>query len=195
MRISNTLLTLHDPALARHYYDLGVWRDESFYRLAANHAKAHGDTAAVRDANRRLSYRELIDWADGTAAALAEAGLGRGDRVQPGRSRFRRERRLRLREPTLLSKIPVQKPLQKPVKIQEVSLVVERCIEMASLRREVGYLRRVQREDLVVCGAMTDPKGDRRKAPHEQPDAYMRIVERRPDGGARFDEEIHPQML
>ena len=46
------------------------------------------------------------------------------------------------------------------------------------------FLEMVQREDLVVDGAMTDPKGDRGKAPHQQadPDLYLRIIERRPDG-------------
>ncbi len=41
-----------------------------------------------------------------------------------------------------------------------------------------------QDNDLTVDGAMTDPKGDRSKAPHEQedPDMFLRIVERRPDG-------------
>lgn len=46
------------------------------------------------------------------------------------------------------------------------------------------FLIHVQDDDLVVDGAMTDPKGDRSKAPHDQkdPDMYMRIVERREDG-------------
>lgn len=46
------------------------------------------------------------------------------------------------------------------------------------------FLKMVQREDLVVDGAMTDPKGDRSKAPHEQddPDMFVHVVERRPDG-------------
>ncbi len=41
-----------------------------------------------------------------------------------------------------------------------------------------------QANDLTVDGAMTDPKGDRSKAPHEQadPDLFLRVVERRPDG-------------
>lgn len=41
-----------------------------------------------------------------------------------------------------------------------------------------------QDQDLTVDGAMTDPKGDRSKAPHaqEDPDLYLRVVERRPDG-------------
>ncbi len=41
-----------------------------------------------------------------------------------------------------------------------------------------------QENDLTVDGAMTDPKGDRSKAPHAQadPDLYLRVVERREDG-------------
>lgn len=41
-----------------------------------------------------------------------------------------------------------------------------------------------QSEDLVTDGAMTDPKGDRSKAPHAQadPDLFMHVVERREDG-------------
>lgn len=41
-----------------------------------------------------------------------------------------------------------------------------------------------QENDLTVDGAMTDPKGDRSKAPHaqEDPDLYLRVVERRDDG-------------
>lgn len=41
-----------------------------------------------------------------------------------------------------------------------------------------------QENDLTVDGAMTDPKGDRSKAPHaqEDPDLYLRVVERREDG-------------
>jgi 4-hydroxybutyryl-CoA dehydratase/vinylacetyl-CoA-Delta-isomerase len=54
------------------------------------------------------------------------------------------------------------------------------------------YWAWVQRQDLVVDGAMTDPKGDRGKRPGEQadPDLYLRLVDRRPDGlvvrGAKF---------
>ena len=42
----------------------------------------------------------------------------------------------------------------------------------------------VQENDLTVDGAMTDPKGDRSKAPHEQadPDLFLHVVERRADG-------------
>jgi 4-hydroxybutyryl-CoA dehydratase/vinylacetyl-CoA-Delta-isomerase len=48
----------------------------------------------------------------------------------------------------------------------------------------LNFMEYVQKEDLVVDGAMTDPKGDRSKAPHAQadPDLYLRVVERREDG-------------
>ena len=41
-----------------------------------------------------------------------------------------------------------------------------------------------QEKDYTVDGAMTDPKGDRSLAPHKQddPDMFLRVVERRPDG-------------
>lgn len=46
------------------------------------------------------------------------------------------------------------------------------------------FLINVQRKDLIVAGALTDPKGDRSIAPSQQedPDIYLRVVERRPDG-------------
>lgn len=46
------------------------------------------------------------------------------------------------------------------------------------------FLKYAQENDLTVDGAMTDPKGDRSKAPHaqEDPDLFLRVVERRPDG-------------
>ena len=42
----------------------------------------------------------------------------------------------------------------------------------------------IQQNDLVVDGAMTDPKGDRSLAPSKQadPDCFLHVVERRPDG-------------
>jgi len=46
------------------------------------------------------------------------------------------------------------------------------------------YMKFVQDNDLVVDGAMTDPKGDRSCGPSQQedPDMFLRIVERRDDG-------------
>ena len=46
------------------------------------------------------------------------------------------------------------------------------------------FMIHCQDNDLTVDGAMTDPKGDRSKAPHAQadPDLFLRVVERRDDG-------------
>jgi len=46
------------------------------------------------------------------------------------------------------------------------------------------WLLQIQDANLMVCGAMTDPKGDRSKGPADQadPDQYVHVVERRPDG-------------
>lgn len=51
-------------------------------------------------------------------------------------------------------------------------------------QRFLKFLDYVQKEDLTCDGAMTDPKGDRGLAPHQQkdPDLYLRIVEEREDG-------------
>jgi 4-hydroxybutyryl-CoA dehydratase/vinylacetyl-CoA-Delta-isomerase len=47
-----------------------------------------------------------------------------------------------------------------------------------------AFQREVHENDWAVSGAMTDPRGDRSKRPSEQadPDLYLRVVERRPDG-------------
>jgi len=50
--------------------------------------------------------------------------------------------------------------------------------------RFLKYLEYVQENDLMVDGAMTDPKGHRGLPPHQQPDpdAFLRVVEERKDG-------------
>lgn len=51
-------------------------------------------------------------------------------------------------------------------------------------QRFLKYLEYVQENDLTCDGAMTDPKGDRGRAPHEQsdPDMFMHVVEEREEG-------------
>ncbi len=51
-------------------------------------------------------------------------------------------------------------------------------------RRFRDFVVRMQEANAVIGGAMTDPKGDRSKGPSEQsdPDLFVRVVERRPDG-------------
>jgi acyl-CoA synthetase len=79
--MTNTLLTLHDPALARRYYAEGLWRKDTLYTLLCDHAARRPEDFAVRDSRRRLSWSELRDMVDAVAADLAEAGLKRGERV------------------------------------------------------------------------------------------------------------------
>ncbi|OOB78775.1 MAG: 4-hydroxybutyryl-CoA dehydratase [Epulopiscium sp. Nuni2H_MBin003] len=51
-------------------------------------------------------------------------------------------------------------------------------------QRFIKFWTYIQDNDFVVDGAMTDPKGDRSKSPsaQEDPDLYLRVVERREDG-------------
>ena len=76
-----TLLTLHDPKLARRFYAEGSWREDTLYALAARHAAQRPEAYALRDANHRLTWSALVHWVDGVAAALVASGLRRGDRV------------------------------------------------------------------------------------------------------------------
>lgn len=48
----------------------------------------------------------------------------------------------------------------------------------------IEFIRYAQDENIVIGGAMSDPKGDRSKGPSEQedPDIFVHIVERRKDG-------------
>ncbi len=51
-------------------------------------------------------------------------------------------------------------------------------------QRFLAFLARAQRANVVIGGAMTDPKGDRSRPPHQQadPDLFLRVV-RRDDRG------------
>lgn len=60
-------------------------------------------------------------------------------------------------------------------------------------RRFLDYLEMVQDKDLVMDGAMTDPKGDRSLPPHQQPDPdmFLRVVEERSDGIVVRGAKVH----
>ena len=77
----STLLTLHDPQVARRYYAAGHWRDDTLYSLLRHHAKTRPQGHALRDSRRRLTWRMLSDWVDALAADLHAAGVKRGQRV------------------------------------------------------------------------------------------------------------------
>ena len=65
-----------------------------------------------------------------------------------------------------------------------VTWEVDEAHETEYHQRLRRFIRHCQELNLVVGGAMTDPKGDRSLAPADQadPDLYTRIVERREDG-------------
>ena len=50
--------------------------------------------------------------------------------------------------------------------------------------RFLAYMKKIQEENLMLVGGMTDPKGDRSKPPSKQddPDLFTRVVEKRDDG-------------
>jgi 4-hydroxybutyryl-CoA dehydratase / vinylacetyl-CoA-Delta-isomerase len=66
--------------------------------------------------------------------------------------------------------------------------VVARALEREGkgeyLERVRSYARRFQGEQVMTAAAITDPKGDRRLRPAEQPnrEAYLRVVDRNRDG-------------
>jgi 4-hydroxybutyryl-CoA dehydratase/vinylacetyl-CoA-Delta-isomerase len=55
------------------------------------------------------------------------------------------------------------------------------------------WLVDIQDQNLMVVGAMTDPKGDRSKGPAQQsdPDQYVRVVKRTPDGVVIRGAKLH----
>jgi len=87
--------------------------------------------------------------------------------------------------------------------LESTTYEMDRALGTPYHGRFLDYLRTVQQDDLVCNGAMTDVKGDRSLRPGQQadPDMFLRVVERRPDGivvrgakahqtGAVFSHEI-----
>ncbi|MBM4188862.1 MAG: 4-hydroxybutyryl-CoA dehydratase [Gemmatimonadetes bacterium] len=68
--------------------------------------------------------------------------------------------------------------------LHSVSYDIDQACGTLYHRRFLEFLAMLQRGNLVLGGAMTDVKGDRGKAPHQQadPDLYLRVVKRSADG-------------
>jgi acyl-CoA synthetase (AMP-forming)/AMP-acid ligase II len=79
--MTGPLLTLLNATDLAAYRAAGYWGEETLYALAAGHARATPDAFAVRDRERRLTYRALVDAADRFAASLAGHGVRPGERV------------------------------------------------------------------------------------------------------------------
>ncbi|MEU5692038.1 AMP-binding protein [Actinosynnema sp. NPDC020468] len=66
---------------AARYREAGYWRGVTLGGLLAEWAGRFGDSVAVVDGGRRVTYRELDRWADRVAAGLLARGVGRDDRL------------------------------------------------------------------------------------------------------------------
>lgn len=75
------LLTLHHPARAKRYYELGYWKNQTIYNAVRVQAERRPDAVAVRELTGALSYRQLVEEADQLANYLYGLGLRAGDRV------------------------------------------------------------------------------------------------------------------
>lgn len=75
------ILSLHSVAQTRAFYDAGIWRDETIYRLVRRHAETRPDAFAARDRYRRLSFASLMAAAEALASARCAQGVKPGDRV------------------------------------------------------------------------------------------------------------------
>ena len=77
--------------------------------------------------------------------------------------------------------------------VYSVAYEVDQKLGTDYLERFKKWLVRIQDENLMVVGAMTDPKGDRSKGPADQmdPDQYVHVVERRDDGVVIRGAKLH----
>jgi 4-hydroxybutyryl-CoA dehydratase/vinylacetyl-CoA-Delta-isomerase len=68
--------------------------------------------------------------------------------------------------------------------VYSVAYEVDAKLGTDYLQRFNNWLTRIQDDNRMVVGAMTDPKGDRSKGPADQsdPDQYVHVVDRRKDG-------------
>ncbi|HBH03469.1 MAG: 4-hydroxybutyryl-CoA dehydratase [Candidatus Rokubacteria bacterium RBG_16_73_20] len=79
------------------------------------------------------------------------------------------------------------------ITLHSVTHDIDRKHGTAYHERFKKFLVETQDRDLMSGGAMTDPKGDRSKRPHEQhdPDLFVRVVERREDGIVARGAKMH----
>ena len=69
------------PEMIEHFTKSGHWGKETFYDLLSAEAGRHPERIAVVDAKSRVSYGELLEKVERTAAFLRKCGIGRGDVV------------------------------------------------------------------------------------------------------------------
>ena len=69
------------PEMIERFTKSGHWGKETFYDLLSAVAVRHPERIAVVDAKSRVSYGELLEKVERTAAFLRKCGIGRGDVV------------------------------------------------------------------------------------------------------------------
>ncbi len=77
--------------------------------------------------------------------------------------------------------------------VYSVAWEIDRKYDRGYFDRFTRWLVRIQDENLMVVGAMTDPKGDRSKSPALQhdPDQFVHVVERGTDGIVIRGAKVH----
>lgn len=75
------MLTLLSYQTAKNYYAEGFWQEDTFYSLLQKHATEKGNSFALRDGTKRITWNNLLTWVDAISESLHEAGLKQGDRV------------------------------------------------------------------------------------------------------------------
>lgn len=75
------MLTLLSHQKAKEYYAAGYWQDDTLYSLLVKHAKQKGDSFALRDGLKRITWKNLLQWVDSISEVLHQGGLKQGDRV------------------------------------------------------------------------------------------------------------------
>lgn len=77
--------------------------------------------------------------------------------------------------------------------VYTVSYEIDRKLGTDYFERFKKWLVDIQDQNLMVVGAMTDPKGDRSKGPAQQsdPDQYVRVVKRTQDGVVIRGAKLH----
>ncbi len=75
------ILTLHDPTVAKDFYDRGLWQPDTFYSLMASQAEQRPDADALRDGQQTLGWGALKARVDALADTLHGSGISAGDRA------------------------------------------------------------------------------------------------------------------
>ncbi len=87
-------------------------------------------------------------------------------------------------------------PFGKDIGTDCLNAIMATAEQMGKLEykeRARSYLEHLRQEDLMLCGAVTDVKGDRSKVPSAQihPDYYVRVVDQNKDGIIVKGAKIH----